>query len=149
MKIRPIFTACVLSLMVAACSSFQAYDGPPRPDNETALIETTSVAVDAQVSASNVAPARSFFTSVDDTSLPNLGRVRVLPGSRCITLRLVYTPTTGETTTARLNSILCFDAIAGRAYQVRVRIPVGQPVRTWLVDLETGETVTEGRPTAS
>lgn len=146
MKFRPMFTACVISLIVAACSSFQAYDGPPRLDSETALIQTTSVAVDSQVSASNVSPARSFFTSVDDTNLPDLGRVRVLPGRRCITLRLVYTPTTGETT-ARLNSILCFDAIAGREYEVRVRIPVNRPVRTWLVDLETGETVTEGRPT--
>jgi len=65
MKIRPMFTACVISLIVAACSSFQAYDGPPRLDSETALIQTTSVAVDSQVSASNVSPARSFFTSVD------------------------------------------------------------------------------------
>ena len=148
MKIRPTFTGVVLCLTVAACSSFQAYDGPPRPDSETALIQTTSVAVDAQFNASNVSPAQAYFTSVDDTDLPNLARVRILPGSTCVTLRLVYTPTAGATT-SRINSIHCFDAIAGRTYEARVRIPTNQPVRTWLVDLETGETVAEGQLQAS
>ncbi len=148
MKIRTTFTAIVICLAVASCTSFQAYDGPPRPDSETALVQTTRITVDAQTGAQDVAPGRSFFTSVDSLDVPNLADIRVLPGDRCVTLRLVYTPTVG-TTTARLNSILCFDAIAGREYEARVRIPSNRPVRTWLVDLETGDTVADGRNQAS
>ena len=148
MKIRTTFTAILFCLVVASCTSFQAYDGPERPDSETALIKTTNVIVDPGLYASGDFPARSFFTSVDTQDLPQLAEFRVLPGDRCVTLRLVYTPATGATT-ARLNSILCFDAIAGRTYEVRVRIPENQPVRTWLVDLETGDTVADGQNQAS
>ena len=148
MKIRTMFTAILFCLVAVSCTSFQAYDGPPRPDSETALIQTTRFTVDARIGAQDVAPGRSFFTSVDDQDLPDIAKFRVLPGGRCVTLRLVYTPATGATT-ARLNSVLCFDAIAGRSYEVRVRIPENQPVRTWLVDLETGDTVADGRNQAS
>lgn len=149
MKIRTTFTAILFCLVAASCTSFQAYDGPPRPDTETALIKTTSVTVDAPLFGSGNFPARSFFTSVDDQDLPDIAEFRVLPGTRCVTLRLVYTPATGAVTTARLNSVLCFDAIAGRTYEVRVRIPENQPVRTWLVELDTGDTVADGRNQAS
>ena len=148
MKIRTTFTATLFCLVAASCTSFQAYDGPPRPDTETALIKTTSVTVDAPLFGQGGFPARSFFTSVDTQDLPNIAEFRVLPGDRCVTIRLVYTPTTGVDT-ARLSSILCFDAIAGRTYEVRVRIPENQPVRTWLVDLETGDTVADGQNQAS
>ena len=148
MKIRTTFTGIVICLAVASCTSFQAYDGPERPDSETALIKTTSVTVDSPLFGSGNFSARSFFTSVDAQDLPDIAEFRVLPGDRCVTLRLVYTPATGATT-ARLSSILCFDAIAGRTYEVRVRIPENQPVRTWLVELETGDTVADGRNQAS
>ena len=148
MKIRTTFAAILFCLVVASCTSFQAYDGPERPDTETALIKTTNVTVDPSLYGSGDFPARSFFTSVDDQDLPDIAEFRVLPGGRCVTLRLVYTPATGATT-ARLNSVLCFDAIAGRSYEVRVRISDNQPVRTWLVDLETGDTVADGRNQAS
>ncbi len=149
MKIRTTFTAILFCLVVASCTSFQAYDGPERPDTETALIKTTSVIVDTTLfGQAGGSPARAFFTSVDDQDLPDIAEFRVLPGDRCVTLRLVYTPATGATT-ARLNSVLCFDAIAGRTYEVRVRIPENQPVRTWLVDLETGDTVADGQNQAS
>ncbi len=144
MKVRTTLTGILIVLTAAACSSFQAYDGPPRPDEETALIEIGPVIT--RSSRGNI-PPRSFFTSVDDTDLSNLGRVRVLPGGRCVTLRIVYTPYEGDDT-ARLNSILCFDAIAGRTYEVRGEIDeftVNQLLRTWVVDLETGETVADGQ----
>lgn len=148
MKIRTMFTAILFCLVVASCTSFQAYDGPERPDTETALIKTTNVTVDPSLYSSGDLPARAFFTSVDDQNLPDIAEFRVLPGGRCVTLRLVYTPATGATT-ARLNSVLCFDAIAGKSYEVRVRISDNQPVRTWLVDLETGDTVADGQNQAS
>ncbi len=148
MKVRTTLTGILIGLTAAACSSFQAYDGPPRPDEETALIRTTTLVVELEFGAPDSSAGQAYFTLVDDTALPNLARVRVLPGSRCITLRLVYTPASGEDT-ARTNSIHCFDAIAGREYEVRVRIPWDQPVRTWLVDRETDETVAEGQFQAS
>ena len=149
MKIRAKLTGIVICLAVASCTSFQAYDGPERPDSETALIKTTSVTADAPLfgQGSNTTP-RVFFTAVDTQDLPDIGELRVLPGGICVTLRLIYTPTQG-TDTARLNSILCFDAIAGRTYEVRVRIPEQRPVRTWVVDLETGDTVADGQLQAS
>ncbi len=145
MKLKLALIIVVTSIALTACSSFQAYDGPPRPDNETALVKTTAVAVDSAFSGQGaVAPAQSFLTSTDDRDLPNVSEVRLLPGGRCVTLRLVYTPNTGDTT-SRINSELCFDAVAGKTYEVRVRIPNNQAVRTWLVDLETGATVSEGQ----
>ena len=149
MKIRSTLTGIVICLAVASCTSFQAYDGPARPDNETALIKTTYVTVDAPLFGQGPSTSpRAFFTAVDTQDLPDLGELRVLPGGICVTLRLIYTPTQG-TDTARLNSILCFDAIAGRTYEVRVRIPEQRPVRTWVVDLEAGDTVAEGQNQAS
>ena len=148
MNIRTTLTGIVICLAVASCTSFQAYDGPERPDSETALIKTTNVIVDPGLYASGDFPTRSFFTSLDAQDLPDIAEFRVLPGGVCVTLRLVYTPVTGATT-ARLNPILCFDAIAGRTYEARVRIPAEQPVRAWLVDLDTGETVAEGENQAS
>ncbi len=144
MKLRPTIAGIVMCLAVAACSSFQAYDGPPRPDSETSLIQIRSVST--RSGRGNI-PPRSSFTSVDAQDLPNIAEVRVLPGGRCVTLRIVYTPYEGVST-ARLDSILCFDAIAGRTYEVRGEIDeftVNQLLRTWVVDLETGETVADGQ----
>ncbi len=52
MNIRTTLTGIVICLAVASCSSFQAYDGPERPDSETALIKTTNVIVDPGLYAS-------------------------------------------------------------------------------------------------
>ena len=118
MKIRPTLTGIVVCLTVAACSSFQAYDGPPRPDNETALIKTTTI---TSRFVQGGTPPRSFLISVDALELQDLGEVRVLPGGRCVTLRIIYTPFSGDAT-IRQNSLLCFDALAGRTYEVRANI---------------------------
>jgi len=114
MKIRPTLAGVVICLAVAACTSFQAYDGPPRPDSETSLIQIGPVST--RSGRGNI-PPRSSLTSVDAQDLPNIADVRVLPGARCVTLRIVYIPYEGVSTTARLDSILCFDAIAGRTYE--------------------------------
>ena len=101
MKIRATLTGIVICLAVASCTSFQAYDGPERPDSETALIKTTNVIVDPGLYASGDFPTRSFFTSVDAQDLPDLAQFRVLPGGVCVTLRLVYTPVYGATPAIR------------------------------------------------
>ncbi len=148
MKIRPTLTGIVVCLTVAACSSFQAYDGPPRPDNETALIKTTTI---TSRFVQGGTPPRSFLISVDALELQDLGEIRVLPGGRCVTLRIIYTPFSGDAT-IRQNSLLCFDALAGRTYEVRANIDdfsATAQVRTWLVDLESGETVADGQLQAS
>ena len=148
MKFRPTFTGMVICLAVASCaSSFQAYDGPPLPDTATALIEPTMVASVLQYDHRGL----SYFTSVVARYLQNIRRFRVLPGRICVTLRVVHIPNSGPTTTSRIDSILCFDAIAGRTYVARARIGEtasearedNLSVRTWLMDQETGETLAE------
>ena len=72
MKIRPTLTGIVVCLTVAACSSFQAYEGPPRPDNETALIKTTTI---TSRFVQGGVPPRSFLISVDALELQDLGEI--------------------------------------------------------------------------
>ena len=134
-----MFVGITVSFVLVACAAVQGYEGPALPDSDTALI-TTSTRGDR-----DGLDYRSYFTAVDVyTPLENVANVRVLPGRRCVTLRVPRD--TGPLRRDRdspPDSILCFEAIAGRTYETRAN-PSRRPTATWLVDLETGETVAEG-----
>ena len=133
-----------VSFVLVACAAVQSYEGAALRDSETALI-TTSTRGDRDGVA-----YRSYFTAVDVyTPLENAANVRVLPGRRCLTLRVPRD--TGPSRRGRsisADSILCFEAIAGRTYETRADRS-RRPTPTWLVDLETGETVAEGNVAAA
>ena len=138
MRLIQLFTAVTVFLALIACASvpLQGYEGPPLPDAETALIQTR-----ARQDRANI-----MIADIDGQDYTAL-RVRVLPGDRCITIRVsqYLSPDidgsfrVGETK----NTILCFEAIAGRTYQAGVSPPTGESQQIWIVDLETGETVAE------
>ena len=133
-----MFVGITVSFVLVACAAVQGYEGPALPDSDTALI-TTSTRGDR-----DGLDYRSYFTAVDVyTPLENVANVRVLPGRRCLTLRVPRDtgPSRGRSIPA--DSILCFEAVAGRTYETRAD-PSRRPTATWLVDLETGEMVAEG-----
>ncbi len=139
MRFMKMLTGIIASYVLAACAAVQSYEGAALPDSETALI-TTSTRGDR-----DSVGYRSYFIAVDmDAPVENVARVRVLPGRRCVTLRV---PVQGPRRT-RTDSILCFEAIAGRTYETRADNS-RRPTPTWLVDLETGETVAEGNVAAA
>ncbi len=140
MSIRFTITVILAGLTVAACAPFQAYDGPPLPDNETALISAADI---------NSAGWNSILTVVDDRKLPYTTRVRVLPGRRCMMLEAQRSSGINNARSAsrRFESALCFDATADRSYAARVRIQRPQQdavERVWIVDLGTGDVVADG-----
>ena len=125
----------IVSFVLVACAAVQGYEGAALPDSETALI-TTSTRGDRDGWV-----YQSYFIAVDmDAPVENVARVRVLPGRRCVTLRMPPQDGFGNRPT---DSILCFEAIAGRIYETRIDRSQ-RPTPSWLVDLETGETVAEG-----
>jgi len=133
-----MFTGLAVSLVLVACSAVQGYEGAALPDSETTLI-TTSTRGDR-----DGIEYRSYFTAVDVyTPLENVANVRVLPGRRCVTLRVPRDTGPGRGRSISADSILCFEAVAGRTYETRAD-PSRRPTATWLVDLETGEMVAEG-----
>ncbi len=135
MRLIQMFTGIIVSFVLVACAAVQGYEGAALPDSETALI-TTSTRGDG-----NGFGYRSYFTAVDvDAPLEDVTKVRVLPGRRCVTLRI---PLQGGPNRRPIDSILCFEAGAGRTYETRADLSQ-RPTPTWLVDLETGETVAEG-----
>ena len=139
-----MFVGVTVSFVLVACAAVQGYEGAALPDSETALI-TTSTRGDR-----DGLDYRSHFTTVDvNTPLENVANVRVLPGRRCLTLRVPRD--TGPSRRGRsipADSILCFEAVAGRTYETRAD-PSRRPTATWLVDLETGGTVAEGTTRAA
>jgi hypothetical protein len=76
MKLLSIFAATMISLSLISCSSFRAYEGPVKPDSETALITAT-------VRGDQTSGFVAYFISVDDYELAALPYARVLPGRRC------------------------------------------------------------------
>ncbi len=135
MRFMQMLTGITTSFVLVACAAVQGYEGAALPDSETALI-TTSTRGDRDGWV-----YRSYFTAVDvDAPLEDVADVRVLPGRRCVTLRI---PLQGGLNRRPTDSILCFEAGAGRAYETRADLS-RRPAFTWLVDLETGETVAEG-----
>ena len=105
-----MLTGIAVSYVLAACATVQSYEGAALPDSETALI-TTSTRGDR-----DGVGYRSYFIAVDmDAPMENVARGRVLPGRRCVRLRV---PVQGARRT-RTDSILCFEAIAGRTYETR------------------------------
>ena len=141
MRFMQMFTGITVSFVLVACAAVQGYEGPALPDDETALIATSTRG------DRDGWDYRSYFTAIDvDTPLENVANVRVLPGRRCVTLRLIREGARGASPRGRTGSTgssLCFEAIAGRTYETRVDRS-RRPIPTWLVDLETGETVAEG-----
>ncbi len=139
MRLIQMFAGLFVSFVLLACSAVQGYEGAALPDSETALI-TTSTRGDR-----DGLDYRSYITAVDVyTPLENVANVRVLPGRRCLTLRVPRD--TGPSRRGRnisADSILCFEAVAGRTYETRADRS-RRPTPTWLVDLQTGETVAEG-----
>jgi hypothetical protein len=138
-SIRVTITVILACLIVAACAPFQAYDGRPLPNDETALI---SIAV------MEAAGWHSNLTAVDDRELRYTTRVRVLPGRRCIMLEAQRTSDfDAGGPSRRFESVLCFDAAADRSYEVRVSTQRPQQdivVRVGIVDLGTGDAVADG-----
>ncbi len=70
----------------------------------------------------------------------------MLPGDRCVTLHLTFTPGLGAgnpvSITKTRDSTLCFKAYAGRIYEARFAVSRGEVERVWLEDVETGAIVT-------
>ncbi len=141
MKLTQLLMAIVIGAVLAACA-VQGYEGPALPDSETALVQT--IQNGELLGSSEKLQVRGGFvlTAVEGRDLKGVSQARVLPGRRCISL-LVWTP--GD----RVESVLCFSAVAGRAYEARFLTPrgrgfQGEILAVWLVDLENGETVASG-----
>jgi hypothetical protein len=151
MSIRFSITVILACLTVASCASAprQGYEGPPLADNDTALIkirnaetvvETSTVDTLAMGSVSRSRFVTMHVSNVNYMDLRPANQVRVVPGDHCITLQ-VQEPPVGA---PFRDWILCLTVVAGRTYEVRFNVPVSQPLRIWLADVESGEMVSRG-----
>ncbi len=144
MRLMQLLAVTVTGLVLASCANVprQGYEGPPLPDTETALVQTRAQQGRAQIT----------IAAVDDQDYDAF-RVRVLPGDRCVTIQVSQYQAPDSDGVSRLSertdAILCFEAIAGRTYEAGVSDSAEHLRRSWLVDLETGETVAEDDPRGS
>ena len=127
--VAPILTCLVL----ASCASttLQGYEGRARPNDETALITTRR------------AGFRHLSVDIVSIQLPHgtlptkTRRARVLPGETCIAVQALTTSLDSAA------AYLCFEADAGKTYELRVPAPDGEVMGFRLVNLRTGESVAE------
>lgn len=149
--VAPILACLVLGS--CATTVLQGYEGPARPDAETALIYTkraSTQTVGTRLGSVNIVSIRlphGILTT-------NSRSARVLPGERCIEVQArssSVSPVTAE---------LCFWAYAGSIYEIRVLVAgmereleyaedgwlivesgPSTVTRIWMVDAATSEVV--------
>ena len=155
---RPVLVlgATVIGSLLAGCENIprQGYAGPALPDAETALVQVSSI---EHAVASTDPPgttgqradrpqSRFSIVEIDGEDLDAYD-VRVLPGGRCVTLRISEGITQGNNgpflVVSSTDSTLCFEAVAGTTYEARYGFPSAQSSMIWLVDMMTGRTLTE------
>ena len=155
---RPIsiLGTIVIGALLTGCTNTprQGYEGPALPDEETVLIQASSI---EHAVASTDPPgtigrradrpqSRFSIVGIDGENLDAFA-VRVLPGERCVTLRISEGISQGNNSpflvVSSRNSTLCFLAIAGRTYEARYGFPSAQSSVVWLADMMTGRTLTE------
>ena len=128
--VAPILTCLILAS--CAGTTLQGYEGPARPDDETALISTRP------------ALRRNIVAEIVSIQLPHgtlptkTTRARVLPGETCI---LVNALLRRDEFANSASAYLCFEADAGTAYQLLVHRFRGQISGFQLVNLRTREEV--------
>ncbi len=107
-------TGLLLAACVSAPASWQGYEGPVRPDEETALVR----AVPANGASLRTVQILSIRTP--GVRLPASGRdVRLLPGDTCLEVR-------AQTITLDASTAdLCFAAESCKTYELRVFTTVG------------------------
>ncbi len=100
MRSWQLLAVTVTGLVLASCTSVprQGYEGPPLPDTETALIQTTTQQGRAQIT----------IAAVDDQDYTAY-QVRVLPGDRCVTLQVSqYRASDSDEISRTTDAVLCF-----------------------------------------
>ena len=132
---------------LASCTSVpsQGYAGPTVPDSDTALVRAT-------IPRGNVAIRSVRLLSIETTAgeFPLETRsARVLPGETCLTAR--------SRNPELASAVLCFEAEAGKVYEVRPRNreiyfspstdAAAAPTRpaVQIIDMSTGSVVTSVR----
>ncbi len=155
MRFIQMITGVTISFVLTSCAStvLQGYQGPARPDDETALITTRRAST--QTVASRVGRADIVSIDIPGGILSTSTRsARVLPGERCIGVRA------RSTSVASTTAELCFWAYSGSVYDIRVLVAGREqeleyadgdqrPVesgpftvtRIWMVDAATSEVV--------
>ena len=152
---KQVVLSALAVTVLAGCASapFQGYDGPARPDDETALITVRRAST--QTVATRVGSAD--IVSIDlphGTLRTNTRSARVLPGERCIEVRA------RSTAVVPMTAELCFWAYSGSIYEIRVAVAgreqelqygEGDPrpvesipttvTRIWMEDAATSEVV--------
>ncbi len=115
MRSRQSVASMMFCLVLAACASgpLQIYQGPARPDSETALISAPRPSNDRL--AANVR-----ILSTDDRLggvVPVTSRsIRVIPRGVCVKARAT------TSTMDSMSADLCFNAYAGNRYEVRASV---------------------------
>ena len=102
---------------MASCAGtvLQGYEGSARPDDETALITTRRAST--QSVGSRLGRANIVSIELPHGTMPtNTRSARVLPGERCIGVRV------SSISVAATTAELCFWAYAGSIYEIRVSI---------------------------
>ena len=150
MKPLSSFIFVLSGIALASCAStvLQVYEGPARPDDQTALVTV-------ERPGSNRGDATIQIVSVDTPRgdiIPVTARtVRLLPRETCLGVRA------RSSSVATVSFELCFEAYAGRLYELRAltqgeTVPleigdrnVGQGSfgvdRVYVIDISTQETV--------
>ncbi|MGI9258470.1 MAG: hypothetical protein ACR2QQ_06530 [Gammaproteobacteria bacterium] len=146
----------MIGILLAGCANTprQGYAGPALSDAETALIQVSSI---EHAVASTDPPgtiglradrpqSRFSIVEIDGENL-DAYEVRVLPGGKCVTLRILEGISQGNNSpflvVSSTDSDLCFEAVAGTTYEARYGFPSAQSSMIWLVDMMTGRTLTE------
>ena len=147
---KRVILAAIAGTSFSGCAgtTLQGYEGPARPDESTALVTT-------EPRTRNASSTTIRIISIDGDPTPVRARsVRLLPRDTCLGVRarsssLAYT--SGE---------LCFEASAGRRYELRAQIEVDEVAyqnlggqfgqqdvaRILIVDLATNEILAVTNP---
>ncbi len=140
MRLIQTFVGITVSFVLVACAAVQGYEGAALSNSETALITAKS---DQGLRISVGVPAPGTGTTHN---------LRILPGYSCVNVevRRMGMPApaaaggTANLAGGRLEKFeLCFEANAGRTYEVKVLRQVregeGRIVAARIEDVETGE----------
>ncbi len=134
-----MFTGITVSFVLAACAAVQGYEGAALSNSETALITAKS---DQGLRISVGVPAPGTGTTHN---------LRILPGYSCVNVEArrmgraaANGPGVSGLASGRLEKFeLCFEANAGRTYEVKVLQQIGgregRIVAARIEDAETGE----------
>lgn len=142
-------TACLfVAALASACSSVQAYEGPPRDDTQVATIIPENQRNRQREAGPFGAPkdgGRVVIRVNGESLRPLKDRFAVLPGRVVVAALYMDERTPYPDRRLLTESVdLSFDAAAGHTYAVRGRAtwPQGKPAVTlWVVDGATGRSV--------